>query len=108
MRPPRSGAGAGGFLHIRTVRRDSSMTRFSSRLAAAFGVALALGVLIADPADARRGGSFGSRGMRTYSAPRSTATAPGYVAPVQRSMTPNTGAPNTGFNGAGAYAPRPG
>src|SRR5436853_147981 len=62
MRPPRSGAGAGGFLHIRTVRRDSSMTRLSSRLAAAFGVALALGLLVSDPADARRGGSFGSRG----------------------------------------------
>ena len=60
-----------------------------SGLAAAFGVALALGMLIADPADARRGGSFGSRGTRTYSQPRSTSTAPGYVPPVQRSMTPN-------------------
>ncbi|MFL5296935.1 MAG: Tim44 domain-containing protein [Phenylobacterium sp.] len=79
------------------------MTRYTSRLAAAFGVALALGMLAADPADARRGGSFGSRGARTYSAPRSTATAPGYVPPVQRSMTPNSG-----FNGGGAYAPRPG
>jgi predicted lipid-binding transport protein (Tim44 family) len=79
------------------------MTRLSSRLAAAFGVALALGMLISAPADARRGGSFGSRGTRTYSAPYSTATAPGYVPPVQRSMTPSTG-----FNGAGAYAPRPG
>jgi predicted lipid-binding transport protein (Tim44 family) len=76
------------------------MSRLRSRIAAAFGVALALGVLMADPADARRGGSFGSRGSRTYSQPRSTATAPGYVPPVQRSMTPNTG-----YNGA--YAPRP-
>jgi len=79
-----------------------------SGLAAAFGVALALGMLIADPADARRGGSFGSRGTRTYSQPRSTSTAPGYVPPVQRSMTPNTGSNTGGFNGAGAYAPRPG
>lgn len=79
------------------------MTPLKSRLAAAFGVALALGVLATDPADARRGGSFGSRGARTYSQPRSTATSPGYVPPIQRSMTPNTG-----FNGAGAYAPRPG
>jgi predicted lipid-binding transport protein (Tim44 family) len=77
------------------------MSRLRSRLAAAFGVALALGVLAADPADARRGGSFGSRGYRTYSAPRPTPTAPGYTAPVQRSMTPNTGV-------NGAYAPRPG
>ncbi|HEY0435178.1 MAG TPA: TIM44-like domain-containing protein [Phenylobacterium sp.] len=80
------------------------MTRLSTKLAAAFGVALALGMLAAEPADARRGGSFGSRGMRTYSAPRSTATAPGYVPPVQRSMTPNSG---FGAN-PGAYAPRPG
>lgn len=78
------------------------MSRLRSRLAAAFGVALALGVLMADPAGARRGGSFGSRGARTYSAPRSTATAPGYTGPVQRSMTPNTG-----FQPGGAYAPRP-
>ena len=73
-------------------------------LAAAFGVAMALGVLVADPADARRGGSFGSRGYRTYSAPRQTATSPGYVPPVQRSMTPNNGYAAPG----GAYAPRPG
>jgi predicted lipid-binding transport protein (Tim44 family) len=79
------------------------MTRLRSKLAAAFGVALTLGLLVTTPADARRGGSFGSRGTRTYSAPAPTATAPGYVPPVQRSMTPNSG-----FNGAGAYAPRPG
>jgi predicted lipid-binding transport protein (Tim44 family) len=84
------------------------MTRLKSKFAAAFGVALALGMLIAAPADARRGGSFGSRGTRTYSAPSSTSTAPGYVPPVQRSMTPNTGTANTGFNGSGANAPRPG
>ncbi len=79
------------------------MSRLRSGLAAAFGVALAIGVLAADPADARRGGSFGSRGARTYSAPRSSATSPGYVPPVQRSMTPN----NAGFQPGGAYAPRP-
>jgi predicted lipid-binding transport protein (Tim44 family) len=78
------------------------MSRLRSRLAAAFGVALALGVLVADPADARRGGSFGSRGMRTYSQPRPTTTAPGYTAPVQRSMTPDTG-----YRYGGATAPRP-
>jgi predicted lipid-binding transport protein (Tim44 family) len=79
------------------------MTRLRSKLGAAFGIAMALGVLVAQPADARRGGSFGSRGTRTYSAPRSTSTAPGYVPPVQRSMTaPGAAAPG------GAYAPRPG
>ncbi|WP_207801813.1 Tim44 domain-containing protein [Phenylobacterium hankyongense] len=41
--------------------------------------------------------------MRTYSAPRPTSTAPGYVPPVQRSMT----APPAAQPG-GAYAPQPG
>src|SRR4051794_5995155 len=81
------------------------MTRLRSKFGAAFGIALALGMLAAQPADARRGGSFGSRGARTYSAPRSTATSPGYVPPVQRSMT----APGSaGSQPGGAYAPRPG
>jgi predicted lipid-binding transport protein (Tim44 family) len=78
------------------------MTTLRSRISAALGIALAIGMLAAAPADARRGGSFGSRGARTYSAPRSTATAPGYVPPVQRSMTaPGTAAP-------GGFAPQPG
>lgn len=40
-----------------------------------------------DYADARRGGSFGSRGFRTYQSAPATRTAPS-AAPVQRSMTP--------------------
>ncbi len=43
--------------------------------------------IIGAPADARRGGSFGSRGSRTYAAPSSTRLSPGYVPPVSRSMT---------------------
>lgn len=78
------------------------MTSLRSRWSAALGIALAFGMLVAQPADARRGGSFGSRGMRTYSAPRHTATAPGYVPPVQRSMT------SPGAAQPGAYAPSPG
>jgi len=81
-----------------------TMTTVRSRIGAALGVALALGMLVASPADARRGGSFGSRGSRTYSQPRYTATAPGYVPPVQRSMT----APGGAYQPGGAYAPRPG
>jgi len=85
------------------------MNPLRSRVARVLGVALALGLILAPAADARRGGSFGSRGARTYSAPRSTATAPGYVPPVQRSMTtpsaaqPGYGsyAPGTGYNGYG-------
>ncbi len=79
---------------------------FRSKIAAVLGVSLALGLLMVEPADARRGGSFGSRGARTYSQPRSTETSPGYVAPVQRSMTPP---PAGGFQpGGAAYVPRPG
>ncbi len=59
-----------------------------SRLMAVLGVALCVGLLTAETADAaRRGGSFGSRGSRTYQAPRTTQTAPQKAAPVQRSMT---------------------
>lgn len=41
-----------------------------------------------DFAEARRGGSFGSRGSRTFQAPPATRTAPEQVRPVDRSMTP--------------------
>ena len=73
-----------------------------SGLAAIMAGAIALSLTVAAPAEARRGGSFGSRGARTYYAPPPTATAPGYVPPVQRSMT----TPPAGFQpGAGGYAP---
>jgi predicted lipid-binding transport protein (Tim44 family) len=75
-----------------------------SRLAAVLAGAIALTVAISAPAEARRGGSFGSRGSRTYSAPSSTYSTPGYVPPVQRSMT----APPAGYTpGRTTYAPRP-
>ncbi len=75
-----------------------------SRLAAMLAGAIALAVAIGAPAEARRGGSFGSRGARTYYAPAPTYSSPGYVAPVQRSMT----APPAGYSpGQPAYAPRP-
>jgi predicted lipid-binding transport protein (Tim44 family) len=62
-------------------------------------------VLFAADANARAGGGFsgGSRGMRTFSAPAPTRTAPNTAAPIQRSITqPNTA---TGF---GQPAARPG
>lgn len=60
-----------------------------SRLLTALGVGLMLAATAAAPADAaRRGGSFGSRGMRTFNVPRSTQTAPRPIAPIERSMTP--------------------
>ena len=51
---------------------------------------LALGlvaVLVAGPADARRGGSVGSRGSHTYSAPPPTRISQGNTAPIANSMT---------------------
>lgn len=79
------------------------MTRNHKHWAAALGLALVLGGLMADPADARRGGSFGSRGSRTYSAPRSSYMSPSSPGPVQRSMTSPSQYP-----GAPSYAPAPG
>lgn len=84
------------------------MTRLRSTLMGALAAALAVSFTITSPADARRGGSFGSRGSRTYSAPRPTSTSPGYTAPVQRSMTPYTpGASPYGgaYRGAPNYMP---
>jgi predicted lipid-binding transport protein (Tim44 family) len=52
-----------------------------------FAMALAIAMLAGTLAEARRGGSFGSRGSRTYYAPRATPTAPRQAPPVQRSMT---------------------
>jgi predicted lipid-binding transport protein (Tim44 family) len=79
--------------------------RFSSRFTALFkvaAVALALALptaLAVSHADARAGGGFssGSRGMRTWSAPPATNTAPNVARPFDRTMTPNTP----------SYAPRP-
>ena len=51
-------------------------------------LAAAFSVVAADHADARRGGSFGSRGFRTYTAPAPTRTAPNQGQTINRSMTP--------------------
>ncbi len=64
------------------------MLRSWSRLTAILGVALCVGLVSLDSADAqRRGGGFGSRGVRTYRPPPPTRTAPQPAAPPQRSMT---------------------
>jgi predicted lipid-binding transport protein (Tim44 family) len=64
------------------------MKRFSRWIAFAAFAFLAV-VLTASQIDARPGGggSFGSRGMRTWSAPAPTQTAPRNAAPIERSMT---------------------
>ena len=82
------------------------MTRQTTKLASVLGLSVILIAATAQPADARRGGSFGSRGMRTYSAPAPTRTAPQQAAPVQRSMTTPTkgGSQAVAPNGAAAAA----
>jgi predicted lipid-binding transport protein (Tim44 family) len=71
--------------------RLSSTTRFATLFA---GLFLAFSMIAVDHADARRGGSFGSRGMRTFQSAPPTRTAPQPAAPVERSMTPNTAPTN--------------
>lgn len=82
------------------------MFRAASRftqLLAIVAVGLAASLVIIDTADARRmGGGFGSRGARTHQAPAPTRTAPNNAAPIERSMTPNTG--NTAQRPAAAPA----
>ena len=75
---------------------------FTSRFVRLGSVVAALlmvfSLLAVSTAEARMGGSFGSRGMRTFQSAPTTTLSPSVVAPVQRSMTPNTGgytAPNT-------------
>ncbi|HDZ73468.1 MAG TPA: hypothetical protein ENH55_12005 [Aurantimonas coralicida] len=80
--------------------------RFGAMLASLF---LAFSFVAVDHADARRGGSFGSRGFRTFQSAPTTTTAPKSFAPVQRSMTPGQAAqPGTGTAQNGATTRRPG
>lgn len=83
------------------------MLRATSRLSQftiALGLALVVSLSAMDIADARRagGGGFGSRGSKTYQAPAPTRTAPNTAAPIERSMTPNTGAQTRPAQGAAA------
>jgi predicted lipid-binding transport protein (Tim44 family) len=66
-----------------------------------FAAMLAMGFSADAFARAGSGGSFGSRGGRTFSAPRSTTTAPRGAAPMERSMT----SPSQGISRPGAANP---
>ena len=69
-----------------------SSTSKPRRLLAVGLAALSLSASMASEADAaRRGGSFGSRGMRTYSPSRSPYGGGPFGAPINRSITPRTG-----------------
>jgi predicted lipid-binding transport protein (Tim44 family) len=72
------------------------MRRASVFLAAIAALALLLTPGLAD-ARAGSGGSCGSRGSRTWSAPPSTNTAPSGGQTMQRSMTPNSPSASPGF-----------
>lgn len=72
---------------------------------AMLGIVAALGVMVVDSAEARRGMSVGSRGSRTYQTPPTTQTAPTPAAPIQRSTTPQpapSAAPNASAMGQAA------
>ncbi len=77
-----------------------------SRILATLGAAALAVALVAGTADARIGGgsSFGSRGMRTFSTPAPTTTAPS-ISPMQRSVTqpgaPGYARPGGAFNRLG-------
>jgi len=63
------------------------------RLSAVFLVLMTSFSLVAiDTAEARRGGSFGSRGTRTYQTAPATPTSPNTTAPVQRTTVAPTAA----------------
>jgi predicted lipid-binding transport protein (Tim44 family) len=65
------------------------------RLGLTLAVLSLVALVGADVASARvgGGGSFGSRGTRTYSAPPATNTAPKTAAPIEKSMTSPSAAP---------------
>src|ERR1700716_4534101 len=78
-------------------------------------LSLALPLMLAiSSADARigGGGSSGSRGSRTFSAPPSTTTAPGSAQPMNRTFTqpgsPGMGAPAAAGAAKGGFFNRPG
>jgi hypothetical protein len=68
----------------------------ATRIGAAALMLVALGAATAE-ARPGGGGSFGSRGSRTFSAPPATSTAPRTAAPIERSITqPSSPSPSFG------------
>lgn len=82
----------------------SKTVRFGSLFAC---LVMAFSMISVSDAEARRGGSFGGRGMNTFNSPATTNTAPNQVAPVQRTMTPGQQQP-TAAPGAQSAQPRGG
>ncbi len=80
---------------------SSGKTRLLALLASFF---VAFTLISVDFAEARRGGSFGSRGSRTFQQAPPTRTAPNQTGPVERTMTPNPGT-NPATNNAARQNP---
>lgn len=68
---------------------------------------MAFSLVAVDTAEARRGGSFGSRGVRTTQAVPATPSSPKTTAPVERTMNERSTTQQTGIGGAAATAARP-
>jgi len=83
------------------------MRRTSALIAGSAALALALSPGLAE-ARAGDGGSFGSRGSMTYSAPPVTRTAPYSSQPMQRSTTPSAPQQQPGYGGGYQQSPRSG
>jgi predicted lipid-binding transport protein (Tim44 family) len=80
------------------IGKRNAMCRWFRLLAAVAVLGLLLAPGLAE-ARAGMGGSFGSRGSMTYSAPPATGTAPRSAQPFERSLTPRS--PAYGNNGYG-------
>src|SRR6185369_6921514 len=115
----------GGPAHLRGTspipgneERDMNFTQTARGIVRTIALIMAVAVPLAitiEAADARvgGGGSSGSRGSRTYSAPPSTTTAPGAAQPMNRTFTqpgsPGMGAPAAaGAASKGGFFNRPG
>jgi len=97
--------------------KDMNFTQTTRGIVRAMAIVLSVAVPLAitiSAADARvgGGGSSGSRGSKTYSAPPSTTTAPGAAQPMNRTFTqpgtPGVGAPAAGAAAKGGFFNRPG
>src|SRR6476469_5794617 len=100
-----------------TEETNMSFTQRTRGIVRAIAIVLSLAVplvMAISAADARvgGGGSSGSRGSRTFSAPPSTTTAPGAAPPMHRTFTqpgsPGVGAPAAGAAAKGGFFNRPG
>src|SRR6476620_8521485 len=92
---PLSAAPPGPHIEVMLQQTRGLGCRASLLFAAIAALYLALSPGLAD-ARAGFGGSFGSRGGMTWSAPPSPSTAPLGAQPMQRSITPNAASPAYG------------